>query len=48
VLYATKLSPQQIAAASFDRKHALSSFWRQDGVLVTENYTDRGTVIGMP
>jgi len=48
VLYATKLSPPQIAAASFDRKHALSSFWRQDGVLVTENYTDRGTVIGMP
>jgi len=48
VLYATKLSPQQIAAASFDRKQALASFWRQDGVLVTETSARRGTVIGMP
>ena len=43
VMYTTKLSPQQIARASLDRKSALSAAWIQGKALFTE--TKARTVI---
>jgi outer membrane protein OmpA-like peptidoglycan-associated protein len=43
VMYTTKLTPQQIARASIDRKNALSAAWVQDKALFTE--TKARTVI---
>ena len=44
VMYATKLTPKQIARASIDRKNALSAAWVQGKALLTE--TRPRTVIG--
>lgn len=44
VMYATKLTPKQIARASIDRKNALSAAWVQGKALFTE--TRPRTVIG--
>jgi outer membrane protein OmpA-like peptidoglycan-associated protein len=41
VLYATQLSPQQIAAASIDRKRALSTVWVERDALFTQQRSPR-------
>lgn len=49
VMYATKLSPRNVSAASLDKKLALSVTWTQGGALFTESRGKRGrttTVIG--
>jgi outer membrane protein OmpA-like peptidoglycan-associated protein len=44
VMYTTKLTPKQIARASFERKNALTAAWVQGRALMTE--TRPRTVIG--
>lgn len=45
VLYATHLPPRTIAAASLDRKRALSAVWVEQGTLYTQERTPR-TLVG--
>lgn len=47
ILYATKLTPQKIAAASIDHKHALAASWTSGRAIFTETrgMRDRTTTV---